>query len=39
MSKYRKKVGGKSSRKLFTKSAMRVHGKNNAVVMRGGYRM
>ena len=35
----RKKMKGKSSRKLFSKTASRVHGKNNYAPMRGGIRL
>ncbi len=41
MRRYRKKLGKSSSKRSFTKNAMRVHRKNGArsPVMRGGIRL
>lgn len=42
MGKMRKKIKRKASRKLFTRTARRVHGKNSLkrnTVMRGGIRL
>lgn len=36
---YRQKMSRKKSGKLFTRTAMKVRGKNFATVMRGGYRI
>ncbi len=36
----RKKISSKRSKRLFSKTASKVHGKNNRpAVMRGGYRL
>lgn len=39
MEKFRKKMSGKRSRKLFSRTARRVHPKNNKTAMRGGIRI
>lgn len=35
----RHKMTNKSSQKLFTRTAQRVHGKNNTMPLRGGIRL
>lgn len=37
--KNRKPVRGKKAKRQFTKSAMKIHGKNLVKPMRGGYRL